>query len=1478
MRALGTRIAFAAFAVSAWCGPALAAAESDWERAFDRPPESAKPWTIWYWLKGAVSKEGIAADLEAMKEVGLAGAYLMPLISPDEEPFWEPPVETLSDEYWELVGHAMEEARERGLKLGLHVGPGFSLAGGPWITPELSMQRVVWSEVSVEGGRRVEISLDQPPTGQGYYRDIALFAVREREDFEKKADSLAPRVTTNAGESVSRLALAENGEPLRMSEAGWIEYAYPELVTVRSVKIRPHGNSYQALRLRLEASVDGENFDLVKQFVPPRHGWQDGGQSVGQSLSFSVPETRAKVFRFVFDPEGSEPGAEDLDWAKWKPILKVKRIQLSSMPRLEQFEGKSAAVWRVAEWTDEEQVPAGLAVAREDVIDLSSRMEADGSLRWDAPEGKWTLLRMGHTSTGATNYTGGAGEGLEADKLNPEAIKLQFDSWFAETSRRVGPELFSEVVRVLHSDSWEAESQNWTQGLAEEFRARRGYDPIAMLPAMAGVVVESAERSERFLYDLRLTISELLNDSYFETLSELARQYNCEFSSESVSPTMVSDNLRHHGTVDLPMGEFWLKSPTHDKPMDMRDAVSGAHIYGKRIVQAEAFTQLRIAWDEAPHNLKALGDRHFALGVNRFVFHVFMQTPWVDKVPGVSLNGVGLFFQRGQTWWNQGKAWVEYLSRCQALLQLGEPVVDIAVFAGEERPARALLPDRVLGVLPGLAGEARLHEEFERLANAGNKLREEPKGVKASAGISDLSDWCDPLSGYTYESLNLDVLLDGASVHEGRLRLKSGAEYGVLVVPGKHRLNPEGGVRMSSALASALVSFAKEGLPIILESEPRLPLSLLDGEDALRALARDLADQPSVHLGPWSESDLDALGISQDIRIIGTRGTLAGEVAWTHRRSPEGELYFVSNQSGKLRDLRLSFRVAGLRPEVWDPVTGERRFADSWKSEASRTELGIRLHANQSLFFVFKEEGTRGGSRDSLNTAESVPHQRLDGPWTVQFPERTEPVEYKRYLDSWTLHEDAEVKHFSGTATYSRTFDYEPSVAQGRVWLDLGMVADVAEVILNGESLGVLWTAPWQVEVTGHLRSGENQIRIEVTNTWKNQLIADEARRPQEKQLWTNAPFRLKDEPLREAGLLGPVLIRCEVPGRSPARVVIPFPEALKSDSQPVPAAVMQEIYEEAKTPFKYGVVLAGGEGELLDCPNVFRHGDKWYMMFVGITDGVGYQTYLAESDDLLHWKRLGTILPFAESGWDKWQGDGGLSLIDHEWGGSAALQQYDGKYWMSYIGGSMKGYETDPLSAGLAWTSDPHKVEAWTRYEGNPILSPNHEYARPFERKTVYKSHIVWDKAEQLGWPFVMYYNGKEERGGGHEAIGMAVSRDMKAWHRYGEKNVVYNKGELPWAITGDPQIVKMGDVWVMFYFGAFWKPGAFDTFAASYDLVNWTKWEGPHLVEPSEPFDKQFAHKPWLLKHDGVVYHFYCAVGEEGRVIALATSEDLK
>ncbi len=325
------------------------------------------------------------------------------------------------------------------------------------------------------------------------------------------------------------------------------------------------------------------------------------------------------------------------------------------------------------------------------------------------------------------------------------------------------------------------------------------------------------------------------------------------------------------------------------------------------------------------------------------------------------------------------------------------------------------------------------------------------------------------------------------------------------------------------------------------------------------------------------------------------------------------------------------------------------------------------------------------------------------------------------------------------------------------------------------------------------------------------------------------------------------------------------------SSSMVVNQETMERIYNEVKTPFKYGIVFQHPDTtKMVDSPTIFRENNVWYMTYV-VFDGQGYETWLAESHDLLNWESKGKILSFTKNTWDANQKAGYLSLINIDWGGDYSVEKYQNKYWMTYLGGNTTGYETGMLKIGVANSTTLTKVHEWNT-NSKPILSPEDEDVRWFENKTIYKSLVIHDSKKQTGHPFVMYYNAKGDTAN-YESIGMAVSDDMVIWKRYG-KNPAITKYD---GICGDAQIAKYNDLYIMFYFGAFWKPGGFERFACSYDLVNWTDWSGEDLIAPSEEYDKRYAHKPWVIKWNGVVYHFYNAVGNSGRVIALATSKDL-
>ena len=1077
------------FALSLLAWTAVCPADAQQTRSlreqFQNPSDEAKPWTFWYWMYGAVSKEGITADLEAMKHAGLGGTYLMPIKGIHEGAQYDGKAQQLTPEWWEMVRFSMEEADRLGLKLGMHICDGFALAGGPWITPKESMQKVVWSDTIVDGGKLNALRLPQPEAYENYYEDIALFAL----PVEDAADEMPAKITC------VNLATANNvksAQTVNMDAAGvirssypcYIQYEYKQAFTCRNIEIVLNGNNYQAHRLKVMASDDGVNYRFVKQLVPARQGWQN----TDENSTHSIPATTARYFRFYWTPEGSEPGSEDMDAAKWKPNLKIKQLRLHQEARLNQWEGKAGLVWRVAESTREEEIGKEDCYSLSQVINLTEQYKnapashsKEKTITAVLPKGKWKLLRMGHTATGHTNATGGGGKGLECDKFNPRTVRKQFDNWFAQAFVKTHPEVARRVLKYMHVDSWECGSQNWSDSFAKEFRTRRGYDLLPYLPLLAGIPMESAGRSEEILRDVRTTIAELVVDVFYQVLSDCAKEYDCQFSAECVAPTMVSDGLLHYQKVDLPMGEFWLNSPTHDKPNDMLDAISGAHIYGKNIIQAEGFTEVRGTWDEYPAMLKALLDRNYALGINRLFYHVYVHNPWLDRQPGMTLDGIGLFFQRNQTWWDKGaKAFSEYATRCQSLLQYGHPVTDIAVFTGEEIPRRSVLPERLVSSLPGLFGTERIESERIRLANEGQPLRVRPVGVTHSANMADPEKWVNPLRGYAYDSFNKDALLRLAKAENGRMKLAEGMGYKVVVLPLSRPMNPE----------------------------PVLSPAVRKKMDELKAAGVIV---PAL---PYTEEDFSAYGLERDMIV-------PEDVAWMHRSGELGDIYFVANQREETRTFTASMRINGRKPECWNPVTGEMNTHPSYRIHDNRTEVTLTLAPNESVFIVFPTEEAADKERTSTDKREPLNRTLETEEYTVTFLATGKTVVRKDLFD-WSKEEDEQIRYYSGTAVYKATFRWKDKLKKGQpVYLNLGKVCNLATVRVNGIDCGTVWTAPYRADITSALKKGTNELEIEVTNTWANALKGvDEGKAPYD-GIWTNAKYRKQEDTLLPAGLLG---------------------------------------------------------------------------------------------------------------------------------------------------------------------------------------------------------------------------------------------------------------------------------------------------------------------------------------------------------------------
>jgi hypothetical protein len=1196
---------------------ATAKIESDIAANFAQPPPSARPWVFWTWINGNVTREGITADLEAMKRVGIGGFQLYNIAMGVPAG----PYNFMSPEWLGMVRFATSEAQRLGLEMDCCYDGGWGgYGGGPWITPELSMQKVVFSEKEITGPQVVSEKLPSPERVRDYYKDICVLAF-------------------------------------------------------------PKVGAYRIKNLNIKA-------------------------------------------------------------------LSTRAIPMAPPP-------------------DTNVVSADNIIGKDKIVDLTRNLKDDGTLAWSVPAGTWTIVRIGHTSTGATNLPSPtAGVGLECDKLSTTAVDVHFKSMISTLLAAVGPAYSGtgKAWNILHMDSWEAGTQNWTPLMREEFERLRGYDPLPYLPVLTGRVVDSLEISERFLRDLRATVSDLMIDKLVGHTHDLANKNGLRFSIEHYGGNPC-DDLTYGGRADINQTEFWF-----GRNDDAPSPAWAAHIYGKKLVAAEAFTgDEKEKWLGYPGSLKAQGDLEFCLGVNRFLFHRFAMQPWTspERAPGMSMGPYGVHYERTETWWEYSRPWHEYLARCQYLLQQGLYVADILRLNSEEPQAGkrtgygdynydACSPEVLLTrvnvqdgrlVLPnGMSYKVLVLPEDRWMTPV--LLQKISDLVKAGATVIGPRPTRSPsLTNYPKcdeEVSRIAGELWGADTTTpvGERAIGKG-----LVIWGKtpeevlkqKNVTPDFSCKLSNASlpdttsalaarvsfdqksatvplspASAVIDLSRLGavgdftitawvqLPTI--TNDMLPLVNADGSDLMLRKAslsegggfeffvrQDGELEPRVSSGNkvspgrWyhlagvregkiiklyvdgvkvAETSRDAKPLDLKKIHLGTEGMQFGEVRFyqraltnddvasvanallpspaaigrgglrsIHRQIGGIDAYFVANTASEPESDYCSFRTQGKRPEFWHPEDGQMEPVPYFAENNGVTTIPMRMAGANSVFVVFVPQA--GISIQSmtcdahklidstwgeLNSSACLPNDKktktvsltapragnyriqlsngtiikrsvadnpatleISGPWEVAFPPNL-GAPGKITMDHLvSLSECAEpgVKYFSGTASYSKIIKIPATHlrADRRVILDLGEVAVVADVTLNGKHLGIVWKRPYQIDVTGIASAGENKLEIKVADLWINRMIGDEylpddvehpnddpilkqglkflppegtvkewpkwftKNKPSPTGRITFSAWRLwkKGDPLQPSGLIGPVVLR------SLEQIEIPLAENKKS-------------------------------------------------------------------------------------------------------------------------------------------------------------------------------------------------------------------------------------------------------------------------------------------------------------------------------------------
>ncbi len=1053
----------------------------------------------WFWGESVTTDHGITQDLEALKRVGFGGVVLYEQVfsnAPDALP-------SLSPEWLARARFAGAECARLGMNLEINVGPGF-VAGGPWITPALGMQRLVGTETTVSGGHHIELTLPQPATKLDYYRDVAVLAYPAPSGITPRELPVPKRTSASAGLDLATLFDPRSTARVRIAPAPdrapvLIQLDYGETMTLRSISYsqRPNAKALviatevptswaddfygENMRLnpplgQLEASTDGTTWQRLCTL--PALGYQHDTWT-RQTVAF--PSTTARFFRLNLHDWGRNDRAQDDD-------VLLSAVELSATAQIDHWESKSG---NVVDFSDPDRTPdyrADEVIDPAQVIDLTAKVSADGKLSWDAPPGNWTIFRLGHTPTAVkTKHARPETTGLECDKLSAAAAQVQFDRYVGVILHELQQVPGAKLANVT-MDSNEHGSQNWTPEFPAQFKQRRGYELTRYLPAMLGRVVGSRAESDKFLFDVRRTIADLMSDEYYGTLQRLCHGKGMTLMAQApgIATCLPSDNIQAKGRTDIPMGEFWMTQ--RDGTIDCKETSSAAHVYGLPIAAAESFTGSRA--EVHPAMMKPFADAALAQGINHFAVLAYVHQPWDDRKPGVTESRFYLPYQRHNTWWEDSGGFWSTLGRSAYLLRQGLPVNDLLYHLGNDTPLKI----------------------------ATWRMRPAPP------------------EGYDYDVCGDEVLISRTSVRDGRIVLPDGMSYRVLVLAG--------GERMTLAAARQLRSLVAAGATVLGPVKPTGSPSMADGADG-DAEVRRIADElwgagPLSERGErrsgagkvfWGQASAEVLAALNVPRDFEADGTSRLDILYTHRRTDAQEIYFVANHRAEPRQVTATFRANGKTPQIWEAETGVRRAPAPWhETKDGRTEVTLPLEAYASVFVVFgsdkKTDDLQPAQASVISDLPVV--QTLDGAWDVQFSPKWGGPEHAKFaeLAPWNTSKDAGIRYYSGTALYRKTFDLGPISPGEKRILDLGSVGVLASVKLNGRDLGTLWKPPYVVDVTAAARQGSNELEVRVMNTWLNRLIGDAALSPAERLTWTtDNPYRATDS-LATSGLLGPVWVR----------------------------------------------------------------------------------------------------------------------------------------------------------------------------------------------------------------------------------------------------------------------------------------------------------------------------------------------------------------
>jgi hypothetical protein len=1114
MKLSAMKLIAAGFVLILGCGISQAQTRPDsLMSGFENPPQSARPRVWWHWMNGNITKEGIKLDLEWMHRVGIAGfqnfdaALNTPQVVDHRLAYMTP-------EWKDAFKYATTLADQLGMEEAIAGSPGWSESGGPWVPPAEGMKKYVWSETVVEGGQAFQGKLPKPPSVAGpfqsiarsqeqpppeFYADSAVVAYRAPAD-DTPSQELHATVTFSGGspdvamlsdgdlEKATQLPIAPEGSN------SWIQYEFPSLQTIRAItyvindppRLRMLAYKMPPPEVTLEASDNGEEYRVIATL--------SAGRAAERTISF--PAVTAKFFRVTFKrtpPQALPAALVGVDPATYGPPITdydIAELVLHPGARVNHFEEKAAfvPVNDLYGFVTPDVTPPQ-SIAKGDVIDLTTKMHPDGTLDWTPPPGKWVVLRFGYSLLGITNHPATKeATGLEVDKMDHRFVARYMNTYLDSYRDTVGFNMMGKRgLTYIINDSWEAGSQNWTDNMIEQFKKLRGYDPLPWMPVLTGRIVESSEASDGFLWDFRKTIADLIANEHYGQLEATIRERKMGHYGESheVNRAFVADGMEVKKFNEVPMGAMWTQLPGVNKDMfgynaDDRESASVAHIYGQNLAAAESMTtcDAAAAWAWSPATLKPTADAEFLDGINRFVIHESAHQPLFDKVPGMTLGPCGQWFNRNETWADQAGPWVDYLSRTSYLLQQGHFGADMVYFYGEDSDLTAIFASKAP----------------------------------------------DIPAGYGFDYINADGLIHELSVNNGMITTPSGMSYRALGLDPYSR-------HMSLPVLRAIHKLVEDGATVA-GPKPTDDPSLADDQGEFARLSDELfgigggvhqVGKGTVYSGQTLTEVFDALKLAPDFEY--TKPDADARLLFVHRKLTDGDLYFIDNRGDHPEQVDATFRVAGREPELWRAETGQSEAA-SFKIANGRTAVPLKLEPWGTVFVVFRTPTT--STSRTLPEASETLLSTLSGPWSLSFqPDRgAPPAIVLDKLSSWSDNADAGVKYFSGTGTYTKSLDIPADwlKADARIWIDLGDVKNLAEIVVNGQNLGEVWHAPYRIDATAALKPGSNDISIKVTNAWVNRLIGDEQPGAVKITFADVKPYRAESA-LLPSGLLGPVTI-----------------------------------------------------------------------------------------------------------------------------------------------------------------------------------------------------------------------------------------------------------------------------------------------------------------------------------------------------------------